>query len=171
MPNEIVPLSVRDCEAAAEILNDDLAVENLMWGAGKVSLEQMVASIQDAGRRGDRFFAITGDGDEIIGVVTVSRIDLARRHAQVGIALRKDVRGMGLSQAVSAQGLVRVAFGELNLNRLYGQAIETNKAAIALCRNLGVREEGYVPKDVLADGTFVGNVYLGLVRDDYKGHS
>lgn len=172
----IQPLEPREYQDAAAILGDELCFRNGVWDSQRLTQERLAQSLEEEIRRGrHRFFGVREDG-RLVGVLNLYQVDLERRRAIAGIAMHPDFRGGDTPKSMSAIKIARralndIAFAQLNLNRLYGSILETNRPSIALCLALGAKIEGRIPHDRFVDGRFVGTVWVGLLSDDFHAPS
>ena len=91
----------------------------------------------------DVFLAIcTREGDQFIGTIRASRIDLVNRTADVGILIgERDQWGRGIAtDAIAALG--RYLFGRLGLRKLTAGLMRINPAMLRVFEKLGFRQEG-----------------------------
>ncbi len=169
-------LEPREYSEAAAILGDDVCFRNGVWDSQRLTQERLTRSLEEEVRRGRHQFFGVRDGDRLIGVMNLYQMDVERRRAIAGIAMHPDYRGGATPKTTSAIKIARmaladIAFGQLNLNRLYGSILETNRASIALCLAVGAKIEGRIPRDRFVGGRFVGTVCVGLLADDFRAPS
>jgi RimJ/RimL family protein N-acetyltransferase len=78
---------------------------------------------------------------EIIGGIGIHRINYAMRNAEVGYWIGKPYRGTGL-MVEAMQAMLRFAFGDLKLKRVYAQVFVENIASQKLVEKCGFTLEG-----------------------------
>lgn len=108
----------------------------------------------------------TADGRHI-GNVGLHHIDRKNSHAELGIVIgEKDCwnRGYG-TDAVHV--LLRFAFGELNLNRVYLRVFEDNARAIACYEGCGFQHEGRQRAARFHNGAYQDVLLMGILRDEF----
>lgn len=112
-------------------------------------------------------FAVRYEG-ELIGLVNMDGLDWTNSHAEIGIALtRPDARGRGLA-GEALQLLMRYAYQELGLQRLWARIIEDNQASLRLFERMGFQREGRLRGHVLRGGKHRDMLIYGLLRDDFS---
>lgn len=85
----------------------------------------------------------------------------------VGYALDERLQGRGLMH--EALGLlVRFAFGDLNLHRLFANHSPRNERSGRVLARLGFRQEGYAPAYLLVNGAWEDHVLTGLVNAAWR---
>lgn len=109
-------------------------------------------------------FAILA-ADRHVGNCGLCDIDQGRRKAQLWIYL-----GEGRAQGIGRQALrllLRRAFVELGLNRVYLRVVADNPRAAAFYRNHGFADEGRLRADSLRAGHAVDALCLAMLADEY----
>lgn len=79
------------------------------------------------------------DTCELIGTVGVRLED--HRQASMGAGVARGYHGKGYAQE-AGKTMLDFAFNELDVHRVYAETIGKNRAAILLCKQLGMVEEG-----------------------------
>ena len=108
-----------------------------------------------------------GDAWAPVGVVGFHGLDWRNRTGEVGIFIgRKHLWGKGHgTEALKA--LVRWAFQELNLNRVFLRVFEDNTRAIRSYEKVGFRVEGRLRQDRFHNGRYFDTIVMGLLRDEF----
>ena len=105
---------------------------------------------------------------ERIGVVTITNIDWKNRKACHGIKLCNDkVKGKGYGTD-AVMTIMKYAFEELQLNKLYSTILDYNIPSMNLYKKCGWLVDG-----VLRESTFKGNQYIdemavSILKKDYE---
>lgn len=94
------------------------------------------------------------DGDRPVGSVYIRDIDTTHRKGEYGIFIGEDsARGRGIGTA-AAKLMLRYAFCELMLHRLFLRVFADNAQAIASYEKAGFQREAYLKDDVCIDGCY-----------------
>ena len=102
-----------------------------------------------------------------IGNIYIKNIDWVARHAELGVFIGDpDQRSKGYGQA-AMRLVIRHAFQDLGLQRLYGFILADNKASIRMCEKCGLVVEGKLRKHFFKGGELKDVVVMGLCADDY----
>lgn len=112
----------------------------------------------------------TLDEERHIGTIALSAIDGADRKASLGIMIgEKDCwsRGFGTDAILT---LLRFAFGELNLNRVWLEVHEDNQRGIACYRKCGFIEEGRLRQDRYRAGQYVDTLVMGVLAAELRAN-
>ena len=104
--------------------------------------------------------------DRLIGVAGLQRIDHKNRHAMFGIFIGEARnRGRGLGTETTAL-VVRYGFDTLNLNRVWLQVYQDNKAGIRAYEKVGFKREGLLRQDHFRKGRYGNTVVMGVLRTE-----
>ena len=114
----------------------------------------------------DDFVVFAVDVDDVfVGHVTIFKIDLHSRKAEIGIALGPDNVGRGIGRD-ALRVAARYAFRERGLHRLGLQVLASNERAIRCYRAVGFVEEGRLRDHAWVDGEWVDELQMSLLATD-----
>lgn len=111
-------------------------------------------------------FVVDVDG-RAVGGASMFGFDSFARHAEVGIALLPEARGLGIGTAAITQ-LVEFGFVRRNLRRIHLQAIASNTAAIRAYEKVGFVVEGRQRQHAWVRGAYEDIVLMGVLRSEWK---
>lgn len=109
--------------------------------AAHISPESHTAFLANLANDNTKRYWLLEENDEYIGVGSLTRINLAHRHAFIGIYKNVDSR-ISHKGAKILHFLESYAFNELNLRTLHLEVLEHNTQAIAFYKKMGYTEEG-----------------------------
>ncbi len=115
---------------------------------------------------GVRLAIETKDGVHI-GNLDLNQTRPEDRKAGLGIMIGEKAywsNGYGTDAIVT---LLRFAFHEMNLNRVWLQVFEFNERAIACYQKCGFKEEGRLRQDYYHDGRYWDSVAMGILRGEF----
>ena len=115
---------------------------------------------------GVRLAIETKDGVHI-GNVDLHQTNLEDRKAGLGIMLgEKDywAKGYG-TDAIDT--LLKFAFHEMNLNRVWLHVFEFNERAMVCYQKCGFKEEGRLRQHYYQEGRYWDSVVMGILRDEF----
>ncbi len=102
-------------------------------------------------------------GDHI-GNAYLRDIDWISRRAELHLFIGdENMRGKGYGQ-IATRALVRHAFDDLNLYRLYLYVLASNQRAIRTYEKNGFKTEGCLAQHVCKQGQYVDVAVMGLIR-------
>jgi diamine N-acetyltransferase len=119
-------------------------------------LQRLLASAND------RAFSIF-QGDDYLGQTSINQIYWPARNGRLFLALRREAQHQGYgSEAVRA--LLEMAWGALDLHKLWLIVRRDNRAAQALYLKLGFEFEGVLYDEYCVNGRWFDMVRMGIVR-------
>jgi RimJ/RimL family protein N-acetyltransferase len=127
---------------------------------GKTAKEERSIFRKADGRSG--LYLVAAIGREIVGSADIARgRQVKNRHtASLGIALRRDARGVGLGSAIM-RSMIDWA-RTVGIRKLTLGVFATNKAAIVLYRKVGFTQEGRLRGQVILNGKPVDELLMAL---------
>lgn len=105
--------------------------------------------------------------DEFIGAIALEHIDYECENAEIGYWTRKKFWKHGYAKE-AAQTVIKYAFEELNLVRLYATLQKENTGSLALLTSLGFQVEGLMRKSVKNKGKLVDRYICSLLIENYN---
>jgi RimJ/RimL family protein N-acetyltransferase len=165
----LAPLTAADSPALLDWINDrDLVVLNSPFRP--VSAAQHSEWFDDIQRRADTVFLgirIEPAG-ELIGTVQLHSIHPIHRSAELQIRIAKpSYRGRGYGSTAVRLAL-RLAFEDLNLNRLSLHVFSDNLRAIRTYEKAGFVREGLLRDAAFIGGAYVDVVVMGILRKERR---
>lgn len=83
-----------------------------------------------------KHFAIADENDEYLGTISLKNIDYEKKEAEYAISTRKIVHGTGAA-TLATNEILKIAFEELGLNKVYLNVLVENKRANAFYQKEG----------------------------------
>jgi UDP-4-amino-4,6-dideoxy-N-acetyl-beta-L-altrosamine N-acetyltransferase len=121
---------------------------------------------RDGTRR--EFVIVLREGARPIGTIGLSAIDAIHRKAEYGILIGEhDAEGLGFAREAS-EVLLRFAFRDLGLNRIYLRVFGGNRRAVALYERLGFRREGVLREDAWKKRRRLDVLLMSLLRNEWQ---
>jgi len=104
-----------------------------------------------------------------IGTVFLKGIDRVSRKAEYGLFIGElQARGKGYASAV-ASATLKIAFNELDLNRVYLTVFADNLPAIKSYERAGFKKEGILRQDFFDGNVFHDIVHMAVLYSDWVG--
>jgi len=100
-----------------------------------------------------------------VGNCGLKDIDRKRKKVQLWIYLGGSYR-CGIGNTALRQ-LMKRAFEELQMNRLYLRVLANNRAALKFYLSLGFAQEGIWREDTIRDTKFVDSVWFSMLEREY----
>jgi RimJ/RimL family protein N-acetyltransferase len=112
----------------------------------------------------DRIFAIETLQGRYIGNIGLHRIDLLDRHAELGIFIGDKAHWSKGCGAEAIKLLLEVAFGELNLHKVYLHHQKHNARARKCYEKCGFTEEGVLKDHIYKNGKYIDAPVMGVIN-------
>ncbi|WP_062047114.1 GNAT family N-acetyltransferase [Bacillus sp. JCM 19034] len=137
----------------------------LQWGGPNFSfplterqLENYVKNANDVNSHVFVYSVIDTITEDLVGHISLGNIDKQNKSARVGKVLvgDKNVRGKGIGQRMMKE-ILKIAFDELNLQKVSLVVFDFNTSAIACYEKVGFVKEG-----LHRDARKIGNEYWSL---------
>lgn len=162
-------LEVRDVPALFQVFSDP-EVRRYMDGLSAHTLEEARELLDDIHRHFQnrtlfQWGIALRESDEVVGTVTLFKLE--HRRGEIGYAVARDRQRRGYGrEAVAA--LVELAFGPLGLHRLEADVDPRNVASLKLLEGLGFEPEGYFRERYFLQGEYTDGVFLALLESDWR---
>lgn len=105
--------------------------------------------------------------DQLVGSCQLHSINSVHRSAELQIRIGvQDARGLGIGTE-ACDLLLRYAFRDLNLNRVFLHVFETNQRALRLYKQSGFHIEGTLRQAAFIDGNWVNVIVMSVLRNEY----
>ena len=139
----------------------DSTTEDVLKFIGKAS------SVDAVSTGTDLHYAIADQADDqYLGTVSLKNIDLENGNAEFAIVTRKKAHGKGSGHEATIL-MLKKAFSEIGLHRVYLNVFSNNASAIKLYERCGFRPEGEFRNHFLIDGQYVGWKWYGMLKDEF----
>lgn len=143
-------LEQKDAVYMLEWMHDETITCNFRYPFAAMTLERAKIFIDYSFDEENQHFAITDNKDEYMGTVRLKHISEVDHNAEYAIVMRKKAHGTGLAERATME-ILKYAFQDLGLHRVYLTVLSDNIAARKLYENCGFDLEGEL-KDVIRLG-------------------
>ena len=124
----------------------------------KSHIKRMMAS------RTDRCFVMETGEEKYIGNISLHEIDSFAKKARMSILIAdKKERGKGYGES-AIKRLLKIAFSQLNLHKVWLVVFEENEKARGLYRKCGFREEGILQDEYLVKGEYHNMIRMAILN-------
>lgn len=133
--------------------------------AGKFCREAKFSSKPENGY--SLHWAIVDETDEYLGTISLKNINTEYHSAEFAISIRKKVRGKGVA-VEAVRLLLRTAFKELKLHRIYLTVLADNIAAIKFYEKCGFMCEGELRDHIFTRGQYISWKIYAMLDSEYE---
>jgi RimJ/RimL family protein N-acetyltransferase len=134
----------------------------------RAEAESLIGRIQEGYADGSSWqLAVERSADRlVIGTCILFHFNEQSRRAEIGYTLGRSYWSQGYMRQVLV-GLIDVAFGQLDLNRLEADIDPRNEPSARILERLGFRKEGHMPERWIVAGEKCDTDFFGLLRRDW----
>lgn len=104
--------------------------------------------------------------NKIVGTVGFNLIDWVNEIGHIGYWLDSKYEGKGIMTR-SVNGLIKLGFDELHLNRIEIRAATENQKSRSIPERLGFQQEGTIRQSEKIRDRYVDHVVYGMLKDDW----
>jgi len=112
-------------------------------------------------------FIVEDPDGKAVGYVQMNGIDHKNRSVEIGIHLSPQAQGKGYGKD-AFRTLMRFAFREMNMHRVFLQVFAFNERAIELYKKLGFREEGRARDAIFQNGQYHDLVVMSILESEFE---
>lgn len=109
--------------------------------------------------------ACVNDADEYLGTISLKHIDFRDATAEYAVSFRAAAQGTGAA-AFATRSILRIAFEELGLEKVYLNVLTDNTRAIRFYEKLGFVREGLSRSAIVVKGERKDLCWYGMLKGD-----
>ena len=161
------PLCIDDASIYVKWMNDRVVSENIGVDT-KVSTLEGEKEWLEKHQNGYNFGIVLKEGDELIGAIGFSHVDLVHRNAMLKMFIGDEQnRGHGYGKE-AIKLLLDYGFNNLNLNNIMLKVYSCNTRAIKVYESLGFKKNGVRHRSHYFKGEFYDEIYMEILKDEYS---
>ena len=164
------PLEEKDAEGMLEWMHDPEIQKSFRAAMSDKTREEVLSFIQSAGtdpkNQRNIHYAIADENDEYLGTISLKDIDSSSKSAEYAISLRKCAQGKGIA-AWATREILRIAFEELRLQRIFLNVLSDNEKAIHLYEKSGFVYEGAFRRHLFLRGEYKTLKWYSILDNEY----
>jgi RimJ/RimL family protein N-acetyltransferase len=162
-----------DYDALYAIESRDDVGRYLPWGprdeAGvRAALEHKLSSTSleaDGDRLG--LAIVLAETSELIGQCVLVLVSQAHAQCEIGFGLHPDHQGRGYATETGRE-LLRIAFDEVGVHRVFGRLDARNEASARLMERLGMRREGLLVENEFNKGDWESELIYAILQREWR---
>lgn len=159
-------LNFTDVEGMLEWMHEPTIYQNFRTDFSSYNSEQVKKFISDSFTETNRHYACVNESDQYLGTVSLKNIDHNSQNAEYAISFRKNAHGTGASYFATNQ-ILKIAFYELNLEKVYLNVISKNIRAISFYEKYGFTFEGCFKKHISINGILEDLMWYRILKNEY----
>ncbi|MBO6303541.1 MAG: UDP-4-amino-4,6-dideoxy-N-acetyl-beta-L-altrosamine N-acetyltransferase [Selenomonadaceae bacterium] len=163
------PITIDDTEDVLSFRNAPHVRENFIYRA-TVTKEEHLKRLKNI-ERGSllQYMIVDADTNKSIGSAFLTDIDRVHQKAELGIFIGDSnylspSRGGGGQRSI--EKLLKIAFKDEKLHKIYLRVLPENKRAIRCYENVGFKTEGYLKDSVLIEGKYHDIMLMAIIAPD-----
>lgn len=163
-------LDEKDADGMLEWMHDPKVYQYFRFPCEETNKERAVEFIHNAQMqfvKGDnRHYAIADDEDNYLGTISLKDIDMQSLNAEFAISMRSAAQGQGMATEATKE-LLRIAFEEIGLQRVYLNVISDNERAVHLYEKCGFVYEGEFRNHIKIRGEMKSLKWYGILKEEF----
>lgn len=161
-------LKFKDAESMYEWMMDYECNRNFRFDSTKITLESCKNFIEKSlSDKENLNLAIVNENDEYLGTISLKNINYNDLNAEYAISVRKEYHGTGVAKKAT-QELLKYAFEELHLNKVYLNVLSENIRAIKFYEKIGFEYEGEFKKHLRINSEYKDLKWYCFLKENYS---
>lgn len=163
------PRRTEDVEKYVEWLNDFETTDYLGRSSAIMTLEKEKEYLENNAGAEASFAIVRLEDDELIGTVSLEKINHINRKATLGIFIgEKEGRNKGYgTEAIKL--ILEYGFRYLNLNNIKLDLMEFNERAYKCYQKCGFKEYGRRRKSNFINGKYYDTIEMDILEEEFEG--
>ena len=161
-------LEQKDAIGMLSWMKDPTVNQYFRFNPAKVTLESAKKYIQNAqDTEKNLHLAIVDEEDSYLGTISLKEIDPVTRNAEYAISTCSQVHGTGVAYQATCE-ILRIAFEELNLHRIYLNVLTENERANRFYVKCGFIFEGTFREHVSISGELKSINWYSILSNEFN---
>lgn len=156
----------KDADNMLKCLLDKETMQYMQLSQAQQSLEKCQAFIENSFTERNQHFAIVNENDEWVGTISLKNIDHDVGAAEYAIITARSIHGKGVAYSAT-QELLKYAFHDLGLNRVYLNVIKDNIRANKFYIKCGFEFEGCFRQAIRIGEKLLDLNWYAIIKKDY----
>lgn len=161
-------LEKKDAPLMLEWMHDSEINCNFQADFASSTMESVCRFIEEGFNDESQNFAFVDENDEYLGTISLKHISYKNSSAEYAIVTRKKAQGTGAAMKAT-QEVLKYAFEELKLHKVYLNVLEENVRAQKLYEKCGFVYEGSAVDAVKINGVYKTLKWYGIINRSEKG--
>ncbi len=160
-------LEISDVDGMLEWMHEKDVNQYFRFDANKITEREAEDFIRNSMTKTNKHFAVCDEKGEYLGTISLKNINYEDENAEFAISIRKCARGNGTA-GNAVYDLLRIAFLELKLQKIYLNVLSDNSRAINFYKKIGFRYIGESRNHVKIKGIFHNLKWFEIQKEDFE---
>ncbi len=173
MEHRLRELSLKDCDGMLEWMHDpqiNYLYTDKIKMATRESVERFILDAVKMREAGSTYhYAVVDKRDEYLGTISLKDVDKIR-GAEFAISMRRRFHGKGIASWATRE-ILRIAFEDLKLNRVYLNVLSDNEHANRFYVNNRFRYEGESRQCILIGNELKSLKWYAMLAEEFVKNS
>ena len=158
-------LELKDAPFMLEWMKDDTISRHFNNNFINMRLDDCIKFIRDSdNNKKNIHYAICNNEDQYIGTISLENFDFKNKNAEYAIVVTKKAMGTGIAKEAT-DAILKIAFDELSLHKVYLCVSEKNKRAISFYEKYGMTREAIFKRHIYQDNQFHDLIWFSCFNE------
>ena len=157
----------KDAEGILEWMKDPAVNCFFRFNPEKITRDTVMDFIRNSMTEENKHYAVVNEKDEYLGTISLKNIDSHDKNSEYAVSFRKSAQGTGAA-VFATKELLRIAFEELGLNKVYLNVLSENARANKFYEKMGFEYEGEFREHLNIKGIFKNLKWYGITKKQYE---
>lgn len=162
----------KDAELMLEWMHDPNVTHSLSTPFSTFTMNNVLSFIEKANNQQTEnlHLACVDEKDTYLGTVSLKNICKISNKAEYAISFRRAAHGTGAAK-YATQEILRIAFEELELERVYLYLYSVNERANRFYQKMGFIHEGTLRKHVFFHDELCDELWYGMLKEEWMSQT
>lgn len=160
-------LKVKDVDGMLSWMHSKEAKEIFEKDFNKYTREDVLKFAKTKNTKNNINYACVNDKDEYLGTVSLKNIDYDNLNAEYAISFIKEAQGTGAANFATKE-ILKIAFNELKLEKVYLCVLKTNKRAIEFYKKNKLKKEGVFRNHLKRGNKYVDLLWFSILKEEFN---
>lgn len=160
-------LKIEDAVFMLEWMHDPNVNSNFKFDFASMTKEKVIDFINTSFNNETQHFAFVNENDEYLGTISLKHISYTDNNAEYAITTRTCAQGTGAAYKAT-MALLKYAFDELGLHRVYLNVLEENERANAFYKKCGFFYEGQFKEHLYLKGEYKNLNWYAITKEQWQ---
>lgn len=162
------PINAEDVEKFTEWLNDFGVTDYLGISGTLTTLQSEKKYLEESDNTVARFAIVTLDKDEMIGTVSLNRVNNIHREATLGIFIGNKEYWNNAYGTEAIRLILDYGFNYMNLHSVKLSLLSFNERALKCYKKCGFKEAGRLRENRYINGKYYDTIYMDILAEEFN---